>query len=110
MVLASNLLMFGFFVFMTRMHERYLFPVVALSLLLAMMDRRYTRYSIVTAWLVFLNIALRFAWTVSYEETRYPDWARLEWLQYGATVQILAMGTLVVFGCMVIEASRKARP
>lgn len=110
MVLVSNILMFSFFLFLTRMHERYLFPVVALSILLAMMDRRYTRYAVTTGSLVFLNIGLRFAWTVSEEEARYPDWARLEWLEQAIVVQLLAILSIALFVWLANEGRHQGAP
>lgn len=43
MMLASNVLMVGFFLVTTRMHEHYLFSVVARDVLLAVLDSRCWR-------------------------------------------------------------------
>lgn len=103
MVFASNVLMYGFFLFMTRMHERYLFPVVALSILLAMMDRRYRRYALLTGALAFSNIALRFVWPMNDNWIGWRSLVGFAWLEQAWFVQLLAIITMLVFGWLIIE-------
>lgn len=110
MVFASNLLMFGFFLFMTRMHERYLFPVVALSILLALMDSRFWRYASAVGALVFLNIALRFVWSLEKDWTGWRCLSELGWLEHAWFVQVLTFATMLLFGWLVIEGMRRQCP
>lgn len=103
MVLASNILVFGVFLFSTRMHERYLFPVAALSLLLVVMDTRYWRYAVAVHTLVFANIYLRFVWPLpASEATILP---RLTMLEHPATVRVLAVLSMLLFGWLVAHAT-----
>jgi len=61
-VYATFLIFFSFFMFLTRMHERYLFPAVALSLLALTYSRKLVLVStvITTTLLVNQAYALRF--------------------------------------------------
>lgn len=103
MVLSSNILMLGFFLFMTRMHERYMFPLAALSLLLVLIDRRFWRYAVTTHILVFLNIYLRFVWPMPVSEGSLLP--RLAILEQDLLVQVLALISMVVFGFLVRQAA-----
>lgn len=105
MVLASNILMLGFFLVMTRMHERYAFPVVALSILLAAMDGRYRRYAIAINVLVFANIASRYFWTTNADHV----WWQLvnnRWVESPLVVSILVAATFGVFCWLIADAVR----
>lgn len=107
MVLASNVLLFGFFLFMTRMHERYLFPVVALSLLLILIDRHYVRYAIAVHMLVFANIARRFVWSESHHWTGWHQILAFQGLEHAWIVRTLALLTVMVFGWLIVEGGRR---
>lgn len=103
MVLASNIIMLGSFLFMTRMHERYSFPLVALGILLAAIDNRYRCYAIVINILVFANIALRFMWSANeYRSSAIAIWLHQSWL-----VWVLVLATIYVFGWLLYESARR---
>lgn len=110
MVFTSNVLMIGFFLFMTRMHERYLFPVIALSILLALMDSRFRNYAFAVNALVLANIALRFLWPKNNDWTGWRYLAGFGWLEHAWFVQLLAIVTMVVFAWLSIEGSRRVNP
>ncbi|MCO5228207.1 MAG: hypothetical protein M9934_07975 [Thermomicrobiales bacterium] len=105
-VLTSNILMLGFFLVMTRMHERYAFPVVALSILLAAMDTRYRLYAVTINLLVFANIALRYAW-IGNGQDMLARVLNSSWVESTFTVYILVAITVWSYGWLLAEASRK---
>ena len=97
LVLTSNVLMFGFFLVSTRMHERYLFPVLGMSLLLALLDARHWRYAIAVNTLVFANVALRFVWPLNDAWTGLKYMAGLGWLEHVIVVRLLVIATVILF-------------
>ncbi|MCA9834719.1 MAG: hypothetical protein KC435_12280 [Thermomicrobiales bacterium] len=106
MVLASNILMLGSFLFLTRMHERYSFPLAVLSILLATIDGHYRRYAITMNALIFANIALRFAWSAAeYRSTGLAHVFHQVWL-----IWLLVLITVGAFGWLVWEACRRKEP
>lgn len=54
--LAASLLAYGFFLFNTEMHERYLFPYIALALPVAFLSRKAACIYAGTSFLYFMNL------------------------------------------------------
>lgn len=101
MVLGANVLMFGFFLVTTRMHERYLFPIVGLSILLALLDSRFWRYAIAANVLVFANISLRYVWTQDEASSGLPAVMNTRWLEHDWFIRLLVLLTFVTFGYLL---------
>lgn len=110
LVLASNVLMFGFFLVTTRMHERYLFPVLGMSLLLALLDSRYWRYAIAVNGLVFANVALRYVWPLNDSWTGWGYVIGFGWLEHPITVWLLVLATCGVFVYLILQLFTKPEP
>ncbi len=110
LVLASNVLMFGFFLVTTRMHERYLFPVLGMSLLLAVLDARYWRYAAAVNALVFANIALRYVWPSNDTWTGWRYVLGFGWLENNTTVWMLVLATVLLFVYLVCQLMQKPVP
>lgn len=110
MVLASNVLMFGFFLVTTRMHERYLFPVLGMSLLLAVLESSYWRYALAVNGLVFANIALRFVWPLNDSWTGWRYLVGYRWLEHPVTVWMLVLATSLLFVYLVYQLMQKPVP
>ncbi len=109
MVVASNLLVFGFFLVMTRMHERYLYPVAALSLLLAVMDARYWRYASAVQTVVFVNIATRFYWTLQDGAAGPTNLWYLQSLEHTWLVEFAVIATVLIFVWLMWDPQRPPR-
>lgn len=105
LVISSNILMLGFFLFMTRMHERYMFPVVGLSILLAMLDLRFVRYAIAINALCFCNIYLRFAWTIGSDSLARSAFGKMEWAHRATIPMIMSVLTLLAFGWLMWQST-----
>lgn len=110
MVLASNVLVLGFFLFSTRMHERYLFPAVGLSILLMVMDWRYRWFAAIMGTVVVINIAGRFAWPLYDSWNGWRSLVTLQWLEHAWFVQLMVAITVVAFLGLSIEGTRRKSP
>lgn len=63
LVLVTSLIAYAFFQFNTEMHERYLFPFIALGLPLLFISRRAAVYYCAASLLFFLNLLGVLPWT-----------------------------------------------
>ena len=78
-IFAAFMLLFGFFMLPTRIHERYLFPAISvLALMFPFVKRARPLYVVLTATLL-INEAYVLYWLNAY----YPNAAKLDWRPSG---------------------------
>ncbi|HET7028027.1 MAG TPA: phospholipid carrier-dependent glycosyltransferase [Candidatus Limnocylindrales bacterium] len=96
-------LSFAFFILPTRVHERYLFPFVALGAVLAAVSIRWRAAYVVSSLATFLNLYVVLT-------TLYPDNPQIaDWLQIGgairspAGVAVVALLNTAVFAWAILQ-------
>lgn len=104
---SATFMMLAAFLFSTRMHERYMFPVVGLSLALCITGSRYWPVALGASIAVFTNVYLSLTWGWGNGHT---DLAPLPMLDRDIVPRLLSLGTLVLFAILVSYGIRGIVP
>ena len=109
LVWSSTFVMMSAFLFSTRMHERYLFPVVVFSLLLCAFRMRYVLLAAGVSFAVFANVYLSLTWGWGDGNTDLPPISALDRDFVPQTLAVITIGLflwLVVSGASAVREAR----
>lgn len=106
---ASSLLLFSFFIFLTRMHERYLFPFFALFLIAALVKKSkllLVFYGIIS-FLHFLNLWFvyyyyNFVFVSSYSKNLFLEKLYPSYIFVGNNFKLLSASMVILFGILLL--------
>jgi hypothetical protein len=98
--------MMASFLFSTRMHERYMFPVVGLSLVLCVFCARYWSLALVATLAVFANVYLSLTWGWGNGQTDLPP---IPMLDRDLVPRVLSLATMVMLAVLATYGCRTVR-